>query len=704
MKKITTICLFAGCLFLTKIIRAQNTDYLHCGSSEKYKELSEKHPEILVQDDQMRVWISNYIQAHPPTDHQTRSSAPLYIIPIVFHIIHDYGAENISDAQILDEVRILNEDYSNTNSDTAAVIPQFKPIVADCQIQFKLAQLDFNGNCTNGIERIATFETNIGDDESKLHQWNRSEYLNVWVVKQMAKGLAGYAYFPSATTGGSFPIDGVIILSSYIGSIGTSSPMTSRALTHEIGHYFSLEHPWGNTNSPGVACGDDGVADTPVTKGWTTCVLNGCVCDTVHHIIENVQNYMEYSYCSKMFTAGQKQMMQATLNSSVSDRNNLWAPATLANTGVLNTPVMCKPHADFHANNYFVCDGVAITFTDNSWGAPVANRIWHFQNGTPSTSTSASPVVNFNPGWHQVILVVSNAAGTDSLARDGYVFVSTSYPDFAGIQSESFENTQKVQMYWNTVNHFNYGGSWSQVNTYGHSGTSCMEMNNYTNAWGAVDDLISPAYDLSLVSGASLSYWHSEASRSIDTSQIKDVLKVYSSTNCGQTWSLRQTLSGIALCNAGLSGNPYIASDPNLWTQSTISLPASLMAPNVRFKFEFTSGGTNQSNNLFLDDVNITGVMGIEENMLADLNISLQPNPAKDETIVNYSLRRDGTVSIGICDLLGKEITVLKNQPQSSGSHSLTINRQALGLSPGMYFVRFVSGENKVSRKLIFTN
>ena len=33
-----------------------------------------------------------------------------YVVPIVFHIIHDNGPENISDAQVLDAVRVLNED------------------------------------------------------------------------------------------------------------------------------------------------------------------------------------------------------------------------------------------------------------------------------------------------------------------------------------------------------------------------------------------------------------------------------------------------------------------------------------------------------------------------------------------------------------------------------------------------------------------
>ncbi len=63
-------------------------------------------------------------------------------------------------------------------------------------------------------------------------------------------------------------------------------------------------------------------------------------------LIENVQNYMDYSYCSVMFTEGQKQAMYAALSSDVSFRNNLYTNENLIQTGVLN-PSVCAPIADF---------------------------------------------------------------------------------------------------------------------------------------------------------------------------------------------------------------------------------------------------------------------------------------------------------------------------------------------------------------------
>ena len=81
-------------------------------------------------------------------------------------------------------------------------------------------------------------------------------YLNFWTGATLANlGAAAYSTQP----GGPNNLDGIVILADYVGRIGTSSPSHARVLTHEIGHFLNLQHCWGNTNNPGVACGNDGV-------------------------------------------------------------------------------------------------------------------------------------------------------------------------------------------------------------------------------------------------------------------------------------------------------------------------------------------------------------------------------------------------------------------------------------------------------------
>ena len=66
---------------------------------------------------------------------------------------------------------------------------------------------------------------------------------------------------------------------------------------------------------------DDGVEDTPNTIGNTDCDIGAASCGS----LDNVQNYMDYSNCSSMFTTGQKDRMLATMCSDVAGRNHIWS-------------------------------------------------------------------------------------------------------------------------------------------------------------------------------------------------------------------------------------------------------------------------------------------------------------------------------------------------------------------------------------------
>ena len=90
---------------------------------------------------------------------------------------------------------------------------------------------------------------------------------------------------------------------------------------------------WGSSNLPGLEenCEmDDNVEDTPNTIGWSSCDLSGSTCGS----LDNVQNYMSYSFCSRMFTYGQKQRMRAAALSTTAQRNQLSVLSNLQATGV----------------------------------------------------------------------------------------------------------------------------------------------------------------------------------------------------------------------------------------------------------------------------------------------------------------------------------------------------------------------------------
>ena len=405
-------------LWIPAMLSAQQADHLNCISALKRDQLLKAHPEILVQEEAanaaLKEWVAEYRKTHNEKSNQGR-----IIIPLVFHILNEGGSENISDDQVRSEVAQMNINYNKQNADTIDAVADFPYIIADMGVTWRLANIDPNGNCTNGIDRITTDQTYIGDDYSKLNGWDRTKYVNVWVAKQfdLTPGAAGYAYYATDVQNQySTPwMDGVILINSYIGTIGTSSPFTGNALTHEIGHCFDLEHCWGNTNAPGVACGDDDVDDTPVTKGWEYCPTPAEAIVCTPGVIENYQNFMEYSYCSVMFTEGQKERWIAAANSPISGRNNLWSDTNLIATGTYDTFVNpCAPIAHFYVSKRYICSGNSVTFLNTSGNADptTMNYLWTFPNGTPSTSTDKNPVVQFNSiGWQPATLTVSNQFG-----------------------------------------------------------------------------------------------------------------------------------------------------------------------------------------------------------------------------------------------------------------------------------------------------
>ncbi|MCW5900099.1 MAG: T9SS type A sorting domain-containing protein [Flavobacteriales bacterium] len=609
-----------------------------------------------------------------------------YIISVVFHIIHDNGPENISDEQVYDAMRVLNDDFNKLNSDWSNVKPEFLGLVADVGIEFRLAKKDPNGNCTKGITRTQSALTHQGDQTMKnLIQWPRSRYLNVWVAAS-ANGAAGYTYRPAAVNNAP-ALDGIVLLHSYTGSIGTSSPYKSRTLTHEVGHWINLMHTWGNSNNPGLAsnCSDDDqVSDTPNTMGWTSCNLNGVTCST----LDNVENYMDYSYCSKMFTTGQKTRMIAALNSGTAQRSTLWQPNTLQLTGVLLPDALCA--AEFsHGSNTF-CAGGSITFQDLSFHA-VTSRTWEFPGGTPATSTSANPTVTYaEPGTYQVTLTVSDGVNTMSTTMQQAVTVLPS-PGVPVPHEDGFEAYAALNdSPWVVANPDN-DNTWTLNNAAAFTGDKSVRILNTAAMNGRKDELLSQPVDMSGADEVRISYRYAFAQR---TSGSDDRLRVWVSNNCGATWSMRQQLRGtISLNTAGAPmQTSFVPNGPGQWGYTEVTnVSAAYHVADFRFKFEFESYG---GNNIYLDDINVNGMpVGMGELLLGDGALMVVPNPAEDMATVVYDLQSPGMTRLEVLDMLGRVTHVLRDGQHATGPHRVEIPVNTL--NAGVYLVRLVQGDRQ---------
>lgn len=669
-----------------------------CGSTQKQLELYEKHPELL----QQQQTLDSLVRI--PQGSSRVDTGEVYIIPIVFHIVHNYGPENISDEQIYDAVRILNEDYRMLNADTTFIVDAFKEIAGDARIEFRLAQVGPDLECTNGIDRIQSYKTYIGNDDAKLNPWPRNYYLNIWVVNRMQDGVAGYAYFPGSVA--SLPgssIDGVIILSDYIGSIGTGAPGRSRALTHEIGHYLNLPHTWGNTNQPGVACGDDGILDTPPTSGHTRCdTANSDICTP--GVEENVQNYMEYAYCSNMFTEGQIAIMRNTMLSTESNRSALWSDLNLDYTGV-NSQAICGPVSDMYANKRFVCEGEPVQFFNASWREELRGVQWTFENGVPATSTDPSPSVVFvSPGWHKVTLLADGLTSDDTKVEEKYIYVGAAAADYTIDFSENFLDEQQFNDKWVSFHLADEDDSWHLVSGIGFNDGQCVMVDNYRNNRFDKDDLISPSVDLgthNILNPRYLNFLYSSAVNTQSALERRDTLALYYSTDCGASWTKFDELTDQELYTRGFEWRDYAPEKQSDWSAYSYELPSNMYSPNTRFKFQLNSGPAG--NNLYIDQVNVSSerISGVEDEVLAANSVNMFPNPATAQVTLSYQISSTANVSISVLNMLGKEVASVPATVKGAGTHETTLN--IADLAGGVYFITFTAGNQQVTQKLVVT-
>lgn len=696
MKKFITLSIITA-LFVSlpnSFVYAQE-GYFNCGSHHVVNKILNNNPQLKQEFLQREAEAAALDQQafQKGYENEVKQQLPVYIIPVVFHIIHQGGVENITDAQVMDAMRILNEDFRKLNSTAANTVSQFQSIAADCEIEFRLAQKDPNGVCTNGIDRIASSLTNNADDDSKLNAWPRSKYLNIWVVKSIGEsaGVAGYAYLP----GTAFPstVDGIIILSTYIGAIGTGNPNRSHALSHEVGHYLNLHHPWGSTNDPGVDCnGSDNVSDTPPTEGWTSCNLSGATCGSP---LDNVQNFMEYSYCPTMFTEGQKTRMRNALTSNAGQRSSLWTSSNLSATGVSLPAILCK--ADFESDNATntVCEGGSLTFSDLSWNGDPTGWSWSFPGGTPASSTDSAPVVQYNtPGVYSVTLTVTRGSETATTSKPSFVTVNSATAMFSGpIFSEGFEGASLPNTEWKVRNQAPGGNTWTQVSTAAASGTKCAKMTNATASSGYIDELISPSINMTAISSSSpvLTFKVAHAQK---TSASSDKLQVYVSANCGLTWALRKTLTGAALSTAGIQSTAFTPT-ASQWVQQSVNLTGYVSQTNLYIMFRFTSDG---GNHLYLDDINIGGVTGIEDELSNTIGFNVYPNPAAENTLVYFNLPYKQKVKLELLDVVGRHVKTILDEEVNAGEYQYPISAN---LPAGVYFTNLTVGKQRFTKKLI---
>lgn len=314
MKKILLTLVSAICLN----VYGQRT----CGTPKKMNEFYAANPEAAANRESLKNFLVH-------NDYKKSKRSGVITIPVVVHILYSSTTMNISEAQIASQLTVLNNDYRKLNSDFSTVVPSyFQSVAADMELAFCMATKKPDGSATDGIERKSVATSFNFDDNyyksSGLVAWDPTKYLNIW-VGDMSADYLGWAYLPDSA-GKAY--DGLAIGYKQFGTTGTAaSPYNlGRTATHEIGHYFGLEHPWGsvedygntpNKNNCGKTGWDDFCADTPATyypHFTKPSNVNIYTCVTTNEGAM-FMNYMDYVYDRQMamFSNDQKTIAQNTM-------------------------------------------------------------------------------------------------------------------------------------------------------------------------------------------------------------------------------------------------------------------------------------------------------------------------------------------------------------------------------------------------------
>jgi len=621
------------------------------------------------------------------------SKGTIYRVPVVFHVLHNGGAENISREQIVDALNIWNRDYRRLNQDANNVHPDFQGMPTDVEIEFVMATKAPDGTCFSGITRTKSPLSYQGDNgfaqvnaisqgnDVFKGQWPGNKYLNIFVCGDIG-GAAGYTNYPSGNTGMT---NGIWVLHNYVGSIGTSSAYTSRTLTHEAGHWLNLPHCWGSTNNPGLASNcntDDGVADTPNTIGVSSCNLNEATCGPR----ANVENYMDYSYCSKMFTAGQVARMRTAITSSTGGRSNVISANNIAATGADSNFTLCK--AEFESDMQVICAGETVNFSDRSFNK-VNGWTWSFPGGTPSSSTSQNPsVVYSTPGIYAVTLTAADGGTTTTTTKQAFVRVLAD-----GIKlpySENFENYTDFNAASSFFRSESLAGTkvWEVYTGAGSSGNKCVRLRNFSESAGVTSNLKTNNFDLSDFTSAdqvTLSFKYAYRKK---TSANNEILKIAASNNCGEIFSVRKTISNTSLSNQ-TSSSEWVPTAQD-WVQVHITnVTSQYFVDALQLQFQFIGNG---GNNIYLDDINFyegdQTKLGLED--YSDIaNLQLYPNPADDVVNIEFNVATSGKVVLEVTDLTGKIVNT-EVLDATAGANAVIMGTNQL--NQGMYLLNIKSG------------
>jgi hypothetical protein len=600
-------------------------------------------------DAQFEHWIRQRVQGQR-TGRNQRPKAPPYKVPVVVHVIHNGesigSGSNISDAQILSQISVLNKDFNRLNADAVNTPAEFAAVAGSMGIEFVLARQDPEGLATNGIVRVKGDKNawTINDNYELKSQsyWPAEKYLNVWVCN--LTDYLGYTQFPVSTLPGlengstNALTDGIVIWYRAFGS-GDDGPFSldpdyakGRTLTHEMGHFFGLRHIWGDDNGceqPNGA-GSDYVADTPDQSSST----NNCPAHPRSDSCSPAkmfQNYLDYTddACMNLFTEGQVNRMGIVIESSPRRASLLTSPGLSDPLPVPNDlgirtvlsplPTECTspltPGIEVrnYGSNQALSARVSVAVNGSTVETKdVALNLAYLESAmvtfAPTPVTAGNSTVTFS-------ILLTNGV-TDGRSQNNTLSAPVFVPE--AISAPFAENFNVLPPKW-TIQNPDQQIAW-QLRTAPKETTTnkalFLNFFEYEDNLGEQDIFLSPVFNLSSASVVSLVFEVAHARYQASNDQLKVIVL----RNC-EDLSQGVTVfnkAGASLATATATTQSFVPADGSQWRKETVNLNQFVGETHVQLAFV---GINDWGNNVYIDNISVT------TSIVEDLKLSEKISP-----------------------------------------------------------------------------
>ncbi len=93
--------------------------------------------------------------------------------------------------------------------------------------------------------------------------------------------------------------------------------------------------------------------------------------------------------------------------------------------------------------------------------------------------------------------------------------------------------------------------------------------------------------------------------------------------------------------------------------------------------------------------------VGLNDALESIVSFNIQPNPARDEVMLSYTLVNTKDVNLEVFDAIGNLLKLVVNNNQLPGKYQVGFDAKSDGLSQGIYIIRLSSGHKIINKRLV---